>query len=121
MRNLGALLAVPVLAVGALVATASLSHGGRAEAAGCNAYTIHDERREGGVCCFPDHFHSGVSSSESSRGRAVAEAVKAWEDFTWFEYGGAYGHWSLAHSKSVSCSNSGGWKCTVEARPCHRG
>lgn len=121
MKILSALLAVPALAVFALVGSATLPHGGRAEAASCNPLTFHDERYEGGVCCFTDHFHSGTGAGETSRAKAVSTAISAWEDFVWLEYGSAYQRWSIAHSKSVSCSNSNGWSCTVEARACHRG
>jgi hypothetical protein len=89
--------------------------------AACHPETFHDERAEGGVCCFSDHYHSGTSAGEASRARATTEAIKSWEDFVWFEYGGDYSRWSLAHSKSVSCSQAGGgWGCSVEARACHR-
>ncbi len=120
MRLTSTLLASSALAVCALFASASMGQSGRAEAAGCRAQTFHDERAEGGVCCFTDHFHSGASSGMSSKARATTEAVKAWQDFVWFEYGGAYSHWGIAHSKSVSCSNGNGWSCSVEARACHR-
>jgi hypothetical protein len=91
-----------------------------AVASSCDAETFHDESREGGVCCFSDHFHYGSSGPGfSSRAKAVSAAVGAWSDFVYLEYGGDYDHWGLAHSKSVNCSNSGGWSCDVSARPCH--
>ena len=120
MRSLSKILVVPAFAVCALVASALMSHGGRAEAA-CHPETFHDEQAEGGVCCFPEHSHTGTSMNQESRAGAISVAVQGWEDFVWFEYGSDYDHWSLAHSKSTECTNgSGGWSCTVHARPCHR-
>ena len=120
MRRLGTILAVPAFAVCALVASALLPHGGRAEAA-CHPETFHDETAEGGVCCFSEHFHEGIANNGTSRSDALQTAITGWEDFTWFEYGNDYGHWSLAHSKSVSCTGgNGSWNCVVRARACHR-
>ena len=115
------LLVVPALAVCALIGSSTAGPGSSAQARGCHEYTFHDERAEGGVCCFTDHFHSGTSSGQSSRARATVEAIKSWEDFVYFEYGRGYDHWSLAHSKSMSCSNGNGWSCDAEARACHHG
>ena len=119
MRFQLSLLAVPALAVLTLVGSPAVLPGSQAQAA-CHPQTFHDERQEGGVCCFPDHFHSGASSGAATKAKATIEAVRAWEDFVYFEYGNSYDHWSMARSKSVSCSTSNGWSCTVEARACHR-
>jgi hypothetical protein len=119
MRSLSKILAVPAFAVCALVASALMPHGGRAEAA-CHPETFHDEQAEGGVCCFPEHYHTGTSTSQNTRAEAVNVAIESWEDFVWIEYGADYAHYSLAHSKSMDCSSSGGWACTIHARPCHR-
>ena len=114
------LLTLPALAFGALLGLSLTGPGGQAQAA-CHPQTFHDERAEGGVCCFTEHSHSGVSAGETTKARAVSNAIRAWEDFVYFEYGGAYDRWSIAHSKSVSCSSSGGWSCTAAARACHQG
>jgi hypothetical protein len=93
-----------------------------ARAAGCYAETFHDERHEGSVCCFVDHFHYGESGpGYGSRGRALQAAIDSWADFVDLEYGSYYSHWSLAHAKAEDCNNSGGWSCQVSARPCHSG
>ena len=119
MRLMHSVVTLPLLAAGALLALSLSGTGGQAQAA-CHPQTFHDERAESGVCCFTDHFHTGSSSGVASRAKAVTDAVRAWEDFVYFEYGGSYDHWSMAHGKSVSCSSSNGWSCTVEARACHR-
>ena len=120
MRISLSLLSVPAVALLTLAGSPSVLPGTAAHAAGCRAQTFHDERREGGACCFTDHFHSG-SGTGSSRAQATSSAVRAWEDFVNFEYGGSYDSWSMAHGKSVSCSNGNGWSCSADARPCHRG
>ena len=79
---------------------------------------LHDKRREGGRICLADHFHDGSGSGKSRR-LAEADAIRAWADFTALEYGEAWGRFSLAASKSMSCSDSGGsWSCQLSARPC---
>ena len=118
MRIHLSLLSVPALAAFALIGSPAVIPGSQAHAA-CRAQTFHDERAEGGACCFTEHSHAG-SGSGGSRAQATSSAIRAWEDFVYFEYGGSYDRWSVAHSKSVSCSNGNGWSCSVEARPCHR-
>lgn len=90
-------------------------------AAACNPGTFHDERREGGVCCFTDHYHSAVGAGETSKAKALSAAISSWKDFVWLEYGLAYTNWSIAHGKSVVCTSTNGWTCTIEARACHHG
>jgi len=122
MRNLTALLAVPALAIFALAGSALLPHAERAEAASsCSVSgTWRETRREGGECCMPEHYHSG-SGSGSSKTAALADAAADWAGLVDLEYGSAFSHFSRAHGKSVSCSNSGGWSCSVQARPCRLG
>lgn len=68
-----------------------------------------------------DHFHQGFSSGHGTRQAALREAVAGWRGFTAWEYGDHWGSWNRAKSKSVSCDQgSGGWSCSVEARPCKR-
>ena len=118
MRIQLSLLSVSALAAFALIGSPAVLPGSQAQAA-CHAQTFHDERAEGGACCFSDHFHSG-SGTGGSRAQATVSAVRAWEDFVYFEYGASYDRWTMAHSKSLSCANGAGWSCTVEARACHR-
>jgi len=122
MRKLSALLAVPALAVCVLAFGALMPHGGKAHAASScsDSGTWRETRREGGECCMPDHAHYG-SGSGSSRGAALADAAANWAGLVDIEYGSAFSHFSLARGKSISCSRSGGWSCSVEARPCRRG
>ena len=80
---------------------------------------LHDQRVEGRKVCFSDHVHYGSSNSQPNRKAAETSAVASWADFTILEYGGAWGSWRLAASKSMKCGNSGGsWSCAAEARPC---
>ena len=98
-----------------------LAHGGRAEAASsCNVSgTWRETRSEGGECCMPEHFHYG-SGSGASKTAALADAAANWAGLVDLEYGSAFSHFGLAHGKSVSCSHTGDWTCSVEARPCRR-
>lgn len=80
---------------------------------------IHEQRREGNRICMSSHFHNGSSSAQKSRKLAEAAAVKDWAGFTAWEYGTIWGHYKLAASKSMNCSDNGGtWSCQLEARPC---
>jgi hypothetical protein len=65
------------------------------------------------------HTHDGQSSGGASRKAAEVAAVKAWAEFTAWEYGTDWAQWSKAGSKQMTCSQSGGsWGCHAEARPC---
>ena len=68
---------------------------------------------------MPDHFHSGAGSG-GSKAAALRDAEANWAGLVDLEYGSAFRHFSLSHSKTVSCSQSGGWSCSVESRPCRR-
>lgn len=82
--------------------------------------SLHDWVRIGGKTCMADHFHDG-SGSGATRGYAQAAAVRAWQDFTAWEYGGRWGSYANAISRSVSCSGvRGNVSCSVSARPCRR-
>ena len=121
MRLTSSLLAVSALAACALFAGASVDKSSSASAASSCAIsgTWRETQLEGGACCMPDHFHSGVGSG-SSKGAALANAAENRAGLVDFEYGSAFRHFSLAHSKTINCSTGGGWTCTVEARPCRR-
>lgn len=72
-------------------------------------------------CQADRHMHYG-SGNGANKQKARRAAIQAWANFTVFEYGSAYGKWSLARFKRVSCSRSGAqWSCSVEANPCRRG
>jgi hypothetical protein len=82
---------------------------------------IHAQARVGGKVCMVDHEHYGEGNLPSKRG-AEAAAVRAWESFTAWEYGSAWGRYSLAVAKKMSCSASGAaWTCQTTARPCRTG
>lgn len=111
-----------VAAVAAVFAAASTG----AEAAkrkSTTAQTIgeamHTARVERGFVCYSDHYHYGSSGNQSSKRAAEAAAISAWSSFVDFEYGSAWANFRKAGSKKMTCSNgSGGWDCSVEARPC---
>lgn len=81
---------------------------------------LHAWVRAGSKTCMADHFHDG-SGTGRSKAQAEAAAIRAWVDFTAWEYGSAWGRYSMAVSKSMRCANSdGGVKCDVQARPCRQ-
>lgn len=80
---------------------------------------LHALRREGSSICMIDHFHHGYSAGHRSKKLAMREAVSGWRGFTAFEYGDHWASWRRAKTKRVSCDrSSGGWSCSIEARPC---
>lgn len=80
---------------------------------------MHDARVERGFVCYSDHFHYGSSGNQPSRRAAEASAIGSWSSFVDLEYGSAWANFRKAGSKKMSCTQgSGGWDCTVEARPC---
>jgi hypothetical protein len=82
---------------------------------------LHDHRREGSKVCMADHFHDG-SGIGKSRKQAEAEAVRAWAEFTAWEYGLHWASYRNAGSKSMNCTDTGGsWSCQTSARACRPG
>ena len=81
---------------------------------------LHDKVRVRGKLCMADHYHSGASSGLSSRTAAEVAAIRSGQDFTAWEYGGAWASFAMAEGKSLSCWGGGGWGCSVEARACRR-
>jgi len=72
-------------------------------------------------CQGDNHMHYG-SGTGRTKSLAKRAALRAWADFTAFEYGGSYASWQLARFKRISCGRSGGeWSCSVQANPCRRG
>jgi hypothetical protein len=105
----------------ALVAAAVFACAAPALADDTGVAVIHDQRREHGRTCFTDHYHYGSSQGLSSKKAAFRAGIKSWADFTDFEYGSDWAHWSRAASKSVKCSEAGphgSWSCDISARPC---
>jgi hypothetical protein len=79
---------------------------------------IHTWVKVGHKTCMLDHFHYG-SGSGPTRARAERAAIRSWADFTAWEYGNPWGHYSIAVGRKMTCSPvSGGWTCAVDARPC---
>ncbi len=76
----------------------------------------------GGKTCFKSHQHYGESPPWPSKRGAKAAAIRKWESFTTWEYGKAWGRYSNATGKSLSCAQAKGrWTCKTSARPCRRG
>jgi hypothetical protein len=105
-----------LVGVCALAATLAQSQPVQADETG--VASIHTWVRSGGRTCLVDHFHDG-SGSGRSRAAAQAAAIRAWAEFTSWEYGSSWGRWGLAAGKSVNCSGGGGsYSCSVSARAC---
>jgi hypothetical protein len=80
--------------------------------------SIHTWIRVGRKTCMADHFHDGTGTARTRAGAHLA-AIRAWSEFTAWEYGSSWGSYGLALSKSAKCArSSSGWSCTVQARPC---
>jgi hypothetical protein len=83
---------------------------------------LHAQAREGRHICMTEHSHHGSSAGQPTKKEAEAEAVRSWSSFTAFEYGAAWGDYTIAAGKDMQCSQSasGGGGCEVGARPCKR-
>jgi hypothetical protein len=101
-----------VLASSVLLAAAGVANAEETGIAG-----IHSWVKMGRKTCMLDHFHYG-NGSGATRPQAERSAIQAWVDFTAWEYGSPWGRYSIAASKSMTCSRSDGWSCDLEARPC---
>src|SRR5262245_4607331 len=79
---------------------------------------IHAWVKVGSKTCMLDHFHDG-SGNGPTRAQAERATIRSWADYTAWEYGDAWGRYSVAVSKQMTCSQrSGVWSCAVKARPC---
>jgi hypothetical protein len=106
---------ISLVHVGALALALALP-GGPAQAQGLDE--LHSKVRVGGRLCMADHFHDG-SGTGSTRGQAQAAAIRAWIDFTAWEYGSRWSSYGASVSKRMSCSGgAGGYSCSVSSRPC---
>jgi hypothetical protein len=81
---------------------------------------MHTWVRVGGRTCLLDHFHDG-SGSGPTRAGAQRAAMRAWSDFTAWEYGNRWGSYSASISKRISCTGGpGNYSCETSSRPCRR-
>jgi hypothetical protein len=81
---------------------------------------IHAWVKVGRKTCMADHFHDG-SGAGPTRALAQRAAIRAWTEFTAWEYGNAWGRYAIAVGKKATCTwedESRRWRCAVEARPC---
>lgn len=70
--------------------------------------------------CKLDHYHHGLGVSQPSLRQAKFSAVKAWQKFTVWEYGPAWGKFSFSMHGKFKCSQDMDrtFKCNVKAKPC---
>ncbi len=81
---------------------------------------MHDLRKERGKLCMADHWHSG-SGEGKSKASARKAAIRSWADFTNFEYGTVWAHFSLAAAAETRYTKTAsGWSAAIDARPCRR-
>jgi hypothetical protein len=79
---------------------------------------IHTWVRIGHRICLQDHYHDG-SGTGATRSQAQRAAIRAWVDFTAWEYGTTWGSYAMAVRKSMSCSGGPGQvSCSTQAIPC---
>jgi len=111
MKGVAAAIGVGVLVVG-------LAPAGTAAEEGMGLAGIHDWVRIGGKTCMADHFHDGQGTGPT-KAQAQAAAIRAWVDFTAWEYGTRWARWQNSVSKSANCSGGrGNVSCNVSSRPC---
>ena len=74
----------------------------------------------GNKLCKVDHYHFGVGSVQNDLVSAKRDAVRAWESFTAFEYGRAWGSVSQSMHAKMNCKTgrAGGYSCNIKAKPC---
>ena len=106
-------------AVGATALTLALFAGeALAQSQETGLAEIHTWVKVGRKTCMLDHFHDG-NGTGPTRAKAEAAAIRAWVEFTAWEYGNPWGRYTIAASKKMTCSReSASWRCGVEARPC---
>jgi hypothetical protein len=105
----------PQLAVAAAI---SLLGGFSVHADDTGFASSHTLRKEGGKLCMADHAHSG-SGTAATKPAAKVAAIRAWAEFTSFEYGSDWARYSRAAGHVVRYTKEEkGWTATVDARPC---
>jgi Neuraminidase (sialidase) len=81
--------------------------------------SIHAWTKVGRKTCMVDHFHDGSGTGRNKK-EAEAAAIRAWADFTAWEYGTPWARYAIAESRSANCSQQSpsSWSCAVQARAC---
>jgi hypothetical protein len=111
MKGVIAYVAMGLLALGLAASRAAAQEG-------MGLAGIHTWVKIGGKTCMADHFHDGQGIGPT-KAQAQAAAIRAWIDFTAWEYGRRWAKWQLSVSKSANCSGSrGNISCSVQSRPC---
>lgn len=79
---------------------------------------LHGKVLIGGYTCMKDHTHTG-KGGDLDRGVAMHKAMRDWSEFTGFEYGAAWGNYSIAAEKTMQCGMlRDTWLCETVAVPC---
>ncbi len=81
---------------------------------------IHEWKKVGKKTCIADHWHYG-NGDAADRAKALAAAVRNWEQFTDLDYGTVWGKYRLAEARTTKCEKADqgpGWKCLVGGRAC---
>ena len=103
---------VSALALGLLLAP------GDAAAQDTGLAGMHTWVRVGGRTCMLDHFHDG-SGSGPTLAAAQRAAMRAWSDFTAFEYGSRWASYGASISQRMRCTGGrGNYSCDASSRPC---
>ena len=102
---------------GALALASMFVPGVGAEAQDSGLAGMHSWVRSGGRTCMADHYHDG-SGTGRTRAQAQAAAIRAWVDFTAWEYGNRWGRYASA-GRARNCtyqrSRPRGWKPPARA------
>jgi hypothetical protein len=107
-----------IVGIGLGVLTLSTAPHGVAAQDGMGLAGMHAWVKVAGKTCMADHVHDGQGTG-TTKAQAEAAAVRAWSDFTAWEYGRRWARWQVSASKSGSCSGSSGTiSCNVSSRPC---
>ena len=105
-------------AIAGAVALGAILSGQAAQAQETGLAGMHTWVRVGGKTCMLDHFHDGYGTGPT-RAAAQRAAIRAWIDFTAWEYGGRWGSYGASVSKRMSCSGgAGSFSCSTSSRPC---
>src|SRR4029077_11125850 len=111
MKGVTAVIVAGMLALGLAPSSAAAQDG-------MGLAGIHDWVKVAGRPCMADHFNEGQATGPTNA-QAQAAAIRAWTDFTAWEYGRRWARWQNSVSRSGSCSGTrGNISCNVTSRPC---
>ena len=80
---------------------------------------MHTLKPVNGKLCMVNHPHYRESGTYRTKAQAQARVIRAWENYTRFEYGRAWARYDLSIKKNMTCvTGAGGTSCTLVAHPC---